>query len=110
MLVLWYSQEADYLELYFQYFEEKVHYMNKTLYIDFHTYNKAKGAFILSEERKTRNMNKSSDTKNSEGNSTGESNGGNNKSKYSNQKKKIHQSNNNCSSNENSSLKWSYCR
>ena len=57
--------------------------MNKTRYRDFHMYNKANSEFILAEERKASNMNKTSDTKKSKDNSNGAANAGNNKYKYS---------------------------
>ena len=38
---------------YLDLFEDEIHNMNKTKYSDFHTYTKAKSAFILAEERLT---------------------------------------------------------
>ena len=43
-------------------FEDEIHNINKTWYIYFHTYTEAKSAFILAEERKARNLNKSLET------------------------------------------------
>ena len=44
----------------FELFEDGIHNMNKTRYRDFHTYTEAKSVFILAEEIKASNMNKSS--------------------------------------------------
>ena len=46
----------------FELFEDNNHNVNENNYRDFHKYTKAKGTFIISEKRDTRNMNKSSDT------------------------------------------------
>ena len=58
-------------------FENKIHNMNKTKYSDLHTYTESKIAFILSEEIKSSKMNKRSETKKSEHNSSGAADTGN---------------------------------
>ena len=57
IIVLWFTQEADSLELWFQYFGGWNHNMNKTCY------SASKGEFVLAEERKTNKMNRTSETK-----------------------------------------------
>ena len=83
--------------------------MNKTRYINFHTYTEAKITFILAEEIKSSQMNKSSETKKSKDNSSGVANGGNNNNKESKQKGKYQQSNTNSSANIKKSVKCTYC-
>ena len=69
--------------------------MDKTQYINFHTYTEVKSAFILAEEIKSSKMNTSSKTKKSKDNSSRAANSGNNKNKESKNKKKDHHSNTN---------------
>ena len=87
----------------FEMFEDEIHNMNKTRYSDIRTYTEAKSMSILSKERKSKKVNKSSDNKKPRENSSGASNAGNNKNKKSNQKKKYQQSNMTSSGNKNSS-------
>ena len=83
----------------FELFEDLIHNSNKTHYRDIHTYTEPKSVLTLSEEIKASQMNKNSETKNSNDNSSGAANTVNNKTKDYNQKKKDHQSSNNSSTN-----------
>ena len=84
--------------------------MNKTWYIDFHTYTEAKIEFILAEERNVIKMNKISKTKKWKDNSSGAANTCNNNNKESKQKKNYRHSNTNSIANRKLSAKCTYNR
>ena len=86
LLVLWFAQEADSIELFFELFEDEICNMNKTCYRNFYTYTEAKNEFILAEELKASNTNKSSETKKSKDNSSRAANSGKNKNSLSRKK------------------------
>ena len=74
--------------------------MNKTQYSDLHKYTEAKSTWILAEERKYSDMNKTSETEQSKDNSSREVCANKNKNKESKKKKKYQKSNTNSSINK----------
>ena len=84
---------------YFELFEDKIHNTNKTRYINFHRYTKAKSESILPKERKSIKTNIIPETKKSKDKSSGAAN--DKKKKESNQKKKDQNINNKSRGNKN---------